>query len=71
MDINFKENLARRREKVEDLFDYEGMKIGRGTYGHVYKARRKDGYSDFCLTQFSCILLRHLRKILFNTFVLF
>ena len=44
MDINFKENLARRREKVEDLFDYEGMKIGRGTYGHVYKARRKDGY---------------------------
>ena len=45
MDINFKENLARRREKVEDLFDYEGMKIGRGTYGHVYKARRKDGYS--------------------------
>ena len=44
MDINFKENLARRREKVEELFDYEGMKIGRGTYGHVYKARRKDGY---------------------------
>ncbi|XP_065907867.1 cyclin-dependent kinase 8-like [Dysidea avara] len=43
MDINFKESLARRREKVEDLFEYEGMKIGRGTYGHVYKARRKDG----------------------------
>jgi len=46
MDINFKENLARRREKVEDLFEYEGMKIGRGTYGHVYKARRKDGYDS-------------------------
>ena len=59
MDINFKENLARRREKVEDLFDYEGMKIGRGTYGHVYKARRKDGYGSivrdvFCRFRISC-----------------
>ena len=49
MDINFKENLARRREKVEELFNYEGMKIGRGTYGHVYKARRKDGYGTLPL----------------------
>ena len=26
-----------------DLFDFEGCKVGRGTYGHVYKAKRKDG----------------------------
>ncbi|KAL6084971.1 hypothetical protein STEG23_024404 [Scotinomys teguina] len=35
--------LAAERERVEDLFEYEGCKVGRGTYGHVYKARRKDG----------------------------
>jgi hypothetical protein len=31
------------REKVEDLFEFEGCKVGRGTYGHVYKAKPKDG----------------------------
>ena len=44
VDIDFKEKIASRREKVSDLYDYEGRKIGRGTYGHVYKATRKDGY---------------------------
>ena len=42
MDYEFKTRLANERTKVEDMFDYEG-KIGRGTYGLVYKARRKDG----------------------------
>uniref|UniRef100_A0A4W3J2W2 Cyclin dependent kinase 19 n=1 Tax=Callorhinchus milii TaxID=7868 RepID=A0A4W3J2W2_CALMI len=43
MDYDFKTKLAAEREKVEDLFEYEGCKVGRGTYGHVYKAKRKDG----------------------------
>ncbi|CAJ0582754.1 unnamed protein product, partial [Mesorhabditis spiculigera] len=41
IDAAFKEELARRRERVEDLFYFEGSKIGRGTYGHVYKATPK------------------------------
>uniref|UniRef100_A0A3B3H9Q7 Cyclin dependent kinase 19 n=1 Tax=Oryzias latipes TaxID=8090 RepID=A0A3B3H9Q7_ORYLA len=45
MDYDFKTKLAAERERVEDLFEYEGCKVGRGTYGHVYKAKRKDGYS--------------------------
>ncbi|MGH0148044.1 UNVERIFIED_CONTAM: hypothetical protein FKN15_012043 [Acipenser sinensis] len=47
MDYDFKTKLAAERERVEDLFEYEGCKVGRGTYGHVYKAKRKDG-DDFC-----------------------
>ena len=43
MDIDFKRKTAQAREKVEDLFEFEGCKVGRGTYGHVYKAKRKDG----------------------------
>lgn len=46
MDYDFKRQKAAERQKVEDLFDFEGCKVGRGTYGHVYKAKRKDGY-DF------------------------
>ncbi|GCB67677.1 hypothetical protein scyTo_0010284 [Scyliorhinus torazame] len=38
--------LTTERERVEDLFEYEGCKVGRGTYGHVYKAKRKDGKDD-------------------------
>lgn len=45
MDYEFKVKTQNEREKVEDLFDYEGCKVGRGTYGHVYKGRRK-GSSD-------------------------
>ena len=44
MDADFVERLARKREKVEELFEYEGKKIGRGTYGHVYKAKRRGRY---------------------------
>ncbi|MEJ1281803.1 cyclin-dependent kinase 8 [Cricetulus griseus] len=43
MDYDFKVKLSSERERVEDLFEYEGCKVGRGTYGHVYKAKRKDG----------------------------
>ncbi|XP_031436955.1 cyclin-dependent kinase 19 isoform X2 [Clupea harengus] len=46
MDYDFKTKLAADREKVEDLFEYEGCKVGRGTYGHVYKAKRKDGNDE-------------------------
>ena len=42
MDYEFKKKTAKMREKVEDLFEFEGCKVGRGTYGHVYKAKRKD-----------------------------
>ncbi len=43
MNPEFTERLAKERQKVEDLFEYEGQKIGRGTYGHVFKARKKEG----------------------------
>ncbi|KAM5257331.1 cyclin-dependent kinase 19 isoform 2-T2 [Ctenodactylus gundi] len=46
MDYDFKAKLAEGRKRVEDLFEYEGCKVGRGTYGHVYKARRKDGKDE-------------------------
>ena len=42
MDVDFLERLTKKREKVEQLFDFDGQKIGRGTYGHVYKAKRRD-----------------------------
>lgn len=43
MDHEFKINCANERARVEDFFVYEGCKVGRGTYGHVYKATRKEG----------------------------
>lgn len=43
MDLDFLEELERGRQKVEDVFDFKNWKIGRGTYGHVYKAKKKDG----------------------------
>ncbi|KAJ7382380.1 Cyclin-dependent kinase 8 [Desmophyllum pertusum] len=42
MDFEFKLKSNEQREKVEDKFDFEGCKVGRGTYGHVYKAKQKD-----------------------------
>lgn len=53
MDYDFKLKTQSRRAKVEDLFDYEGCKVGRGTYGHVYKAHRKEGgdTKDYALKQ--------------------
>ena len=53
MDFDFKTKTAAVREKVEDLFDYEGCKVGRGTYGHVFKATTKKGSPkrEFALKQ--------------------
>ncbi|XP_050027981.1 cyclin-dependent kinase 8-like isoform X2 [Dermacentor andersoni] len=53
MDYDFKVKTASVRAKVEDIFEFEGCKVGRGTYGHVYKARRKDGSDnrDYALKQ--------------------
>ena len=45
MDYDFKVRTSVERTKVEDLFEYEGRKIGRGTYGHVYKAKRKENFA--------------------------
>ena len=42
MDYEFKLKLNEQRERVEDKFEFEGCKVGRGTYGHVYKATQKD-----------------------------
>ncbi|XP_035230810.1 cyclin-dependent kinase 8-like [Stegodyphus dumicola] len=44
MDFDFKIRTANEKANVKDLFEYEDCKVGRGTYGHVYKARRKDGF---------------------------
>ena len=45
MDGAFLAKLAKSRRKVDDEFSYEGCKVGRGTYGHVYKSRfRKSGF---------------------------
>jgi len=44
MDYDFKLKCSNERQKVEDLYEFEGRKVGRGTYGHVYKAKRKPGY---------------------------
>jgi hypothetical protein len=44
MDYEYKQKTAQERKKVEDLFDYEGCKVGRGTYGSVYKAKSKDRF---------------------------
>ncbi|GAU98049.1 hypothetical protein RvY_09249 [Ramazzottius varieornatus] len=43
IDADFRDQTSRERTKVEDLFDYDGCKVGRGTYGVVYKAKKKDG----------------------------
>ncbi|KAG7273941.1 hypothetical protein CRUP_011077 [Coryphaenoides rupestris] len=37
MDYDFKVKLTGERERVEDLFEYEGCKVGRGTYGHLLR----------------------------------
>ncbi|EUB61397.1 Cell division protein kinase [Echinococcus granulosus] len=46
VDIEYKRELEAKRERVEDIFDFEGCKVGRGTYGSVFKAKRKDGKDD-------------------------
>lgn len=53
MDYDFKMRTQAERTKVEDLFEFEGCKVGRGTYGHVYKAHRKEenDKKDYALKQ--------------------
>lgn len=41
MDYDYKAECVKKRVKVEDLYDFEGCKVGRGTYGHVYKAKKR------------------------------
>jgi len=43
MDFEFRTQQDHSRRTVEDLFDFQGRMIGRGTYGKVFKAKRKDG----------------------------
>jgi hypothetical protein len=43
MDYDFKIKTQNERAKVEDLFDFEGCKVGRGTYGHVSIANEISG----------------------------
>jgi cyclin-dependent kinase 8/11 len=43
MDFEFRAQQDQIRRSVEDLFDFQGRMIGRGTYGKVFKAKRKDG----------------------------
>ena len=64
MDVEFTEKLARRREKVDELFEYEGKKIGRGTYGHVYKARKRNR-CFFCVKALSLMRNKMLDASLF------
>ncbi|XP_063954817.1 cyclin-dependent kinase 8-like isoform X1 [Lytechinus pictus] len=52
MDYEFKQQTSQVRESVEDLFDFEGCKVGRGTYGHVYKATtKKEPKKEYALKQ--------------------
>lgn len=53
MDYDFKMRTQVERSKVEDLFEFKGCKVGRGTYGHVYKAHRKEesDKKDYALKQ--------------------
>ena len=45
MDFEYKQKTSEVRKNVEDLFDFDGCKVGRGTYGTVFKAKSKDpGY---------------------------
>ncbi len=44
MDFEFRAQQDHDRRSVEDLFDFQGRMIGRGTYGKVFKAKRKDGF---------------------------
>ncbi|CAF0919659.1 unnamed protein product [Rotaria sordida] len=53
MDFEFRAQQDQDRRSVEDLFEFQGRMIGRGTYGKVFKAKRKDGNdtNDYALKQ--------------------
>ena len=70
MDFEFKLKSNEQRERVEDKFDFEGCKVGRGTYGHVYKAKQKDWFVFPSRTRIVVIILfltvnRYTNSILF------
>ncbi|XP_067946925.1 cyclin-dependent kinase 8-like isoform X2 [Watersipora subatra] len=46
MDYDYKLKCSNKRVKVEDVYEFEGCKVGRGTYGHVYKAKPKAGTEE-------------------------
>lgn len=54
MDYEFKLKLNELRERVEDIFEFDGCKVGRGTYGHVYKAKHKDRLDLFSFSLSVC-----------------
>ena len=58
MDFEFKLKTNEQRERVEDKFDFEGCKVGRGTYGHVYKAKQKDWFVFSAQTRLLSFVLR-------------
>uniref|UniRef100_A0A674C081 Cyclin dependent kinase 19 n=1 Tax=Salmo trutta TaxID=8032 RepID=A0A674C081_SALTR len=43
MDYDFKTKLAAEREKVEDLFEYEGCKVGRDSDNKEYALKQIEG----------------------------
>ena len=47
MDFEFRTQQDHDRRSVEDLFEFQGRMIGRGTYGKVFKAKSKDGFDLF------------------------
>lgn len=82
MDYEFKNETNSIRQKVEDLFDFEGCKVGRGTYGHVYKATtKKSPKQEYALKQIegtgismsACreIAVRLSKKLLHRMIILF
>lgn len=56
MDFEFRTQQDHDRRSVEDLFEFQGRMIGRGTYGKVFKAKRKDGF-DLCFFRLALIFL--------------
>jgi hypothetical protein len=63
MDFEFRAQQDQDRRSVEDLFDFQGRMIGRGTYGKVFKAKRKDGFDFPLLFLFLFILFLSIEVI--------
>lgn len=54
MDFEFRTQQDHDRRLVENVFDFQGRMIGRGTYGKVFKAKRKEGFAFFIFILFIC-----------------
>lgn len=70
MDYDFKMSMSEKRQKVEDLFDFEGSKVGRGTYGHVYKAKAKDPLVLFLILSQLCFKIFQLGHVVNYSFLI-